>query len=212
MTLPFFYSKYISQAGGLISLEADTSKHIAQVLRMQPGDQLQLTDGQGHLVLAELTDNHKNHCQARIVRSLLVAERPRKVVMAVSLLKQPARFEWFLEKATEIGVDEIIPLVCTRTEKQQFKNERWQGILISAMLQSRQSRLPVLSEPVSFVSLMQRDLLPNRFIGYCGDEFAKTPLHVPSAGDCMMLIGPEGDFTEDEIRLAISKEIGRAHV
>jgi 16S rRNA (uracil1498-N3)-methyltransferase len=205
MTLPFFFSKDISQAGGSITLEADASRHIAQVLRMQSGDRLQLTDGKGNLVLAELTDNHKNHCQVRILQSLPVPERSRRLVMAVSLLKQPARYEWFLEKATEIGVDEIIPLICSRTEKQHFKEDRWQGILISAMLQSRQARLPVLSSPVSFTALMESKGLPNRFIGYCGDEVEKKSLDKPAVGDSLMLIGPEGDFTEDEIRLALSK-------
>lgn len=204
MTLPFFFSKDISPAGGLITLEADVSRHIAQVLRMQPGDPLHLTDGKGNLVLAELTDNHKNHCQVRILQSLPVPERSRRLVMAVSLLKQPARYEWFLEKATEIGVDEIIPLICSRTEKQHYKEDRWQGILISAMLQSRQARLPVLSSPVFFTALIESKDLPNRFIGYCGDEVEKKPLDKPVAGDCMILIGPEGDFTEAEVRLAIS--------
>lgn len=202
MNLPFFYSKDIA-AGGLITLDSDTSRHIVQVLRMKTGDTLQLTDGLGLLVLAQIRDSNKNHCTIQMLEAVSVPERPRRLVMAVSLLKQSARYEWFLEKATEIGVDEIVPLICDRTEKQHIKQDRWRGILISAMLQSRQARLPVLEAPVSFSSLMESPTPPNRFIGYCGDDFEKRRLDAAVTGDSIMIVGPEGDFTEREMKQAV---------
>lgn len=177
---------------------------MAQVLRMKNGDRIRLTDGCGLMASAEITDNHKSHCTVKIIDVMKVPERPRRLTMAVSLLKQPARFEWFLEKATEVGVNEIIPLICARTEKQQFKEERWKGILLSAMLQSKQCRLPQLHAPSDYSEVIQKCKEHNKLIAYCGDEFPKKELSSIQGEDIIMLIGPEGDFTSEEITLALS--------
>ena len=116
---------------------------------MKEGEKLNLTDGKGNLITAEITDDHKKHCSVKIIDSRLTTHDSRKVTIAISLLKNTNRFEWFLEKATEIGVSEIIPLICERTEKQKFRYDRMKGICISAMLQSQQCWLPVLHEPIT---------------------------------------------------------------
>ena len=127
----------------------------------------------------------------------------KKTTIAVSLLKNASRFEWFLEKATEVGVTEIIPLICSRTEHTRFRFERMQQILISAMLQSQQSWLPVLHEPIKLQALFEEHLATQKFIAHC-EEDNKTPIHSISLSESvLMLIGPEGDFTPEEIRLAI---------
>ncbi len=205
MTLPFFYVKELSE--GELSLDEDTSKHMIMVLRMHKGDKVLLTDGRGQKAEAEIFDDHRKKTRVRILN--LTSEKPSgiKTAIGISLIKNPSRFEWFLEKATEIGITEIYPLICTRTEKEKFRQERLQQILVSAMLQSQQSFLPVLHEPIPFdecISLMF-DL---KMIAHCVPEqktLLSTELVSPHSSR-LILIGPEGDFTQDEIESALSKK------
>ena len=212
MALPFFYKEDIDVNAITVMLDEDTSKHIVQVLRMQNGGQLQLTDGKGNLFTCEITDNNRKKCTVVITQKSTIANQKFTIVIAISLLKNTTRFEWFLEKATEIGVTEIIPLVCERTEKTAFKFERMNSILVSAMLQSQQTRLPFLHQPTKLDKLWQSfQTLPKlpqqqKFIAHCEDENDKvqltTKLLNPSTPK-LILIGPEGDFTKDEIELAL---------
>src|SRR6187455_2911945 len=156
MTLPFFYINEYNTAQKEIGLDEDTSRHVVQVLRMKEGEKLNLTDGKGNLITAEIIDDHKKHCAVKVQATSHGPRAAGKITIAISLLKNTNRFEWFLEKATEIGVSEIIPLICERTEKQKFRFDRMQGICISAMLQSQQVWLPVLHEPIGFEDLMMR--------------------------------------------------------
>jgi 16S rRNA (uracil1498-N3)-methyltransferase len=141
---------------------------------MKKGESLKLTDGKGNLLTAEISNDHKKHCGVKITDSRFTPHDSRKITIAISLLKNSNRFEWFLEKVTEIGVHEIVPLICKRTERQKFREDRMQNILISAMLQSQQCWLPVLADLVN-------ETLSSQII----------------------LIGPEGDFTSEEVQLAI---------
>lgn len=208
MSLPiFFYAEPVT-VNQLVQLPEETSKHIVQVLRMNNGEHLQLADGKGNLHLVTITEAHKKKC---IVKALSTTVRPapaRKISIAISLLKNASRFEWFMEKATEIGVTEIIPLICERTEKQHFKKERFENILISAMLQSQQSWLPVLHQPVNYEQLFRLEdalLASQKFIAHCEEQqkislATSVDLTKPSQ---FILIGPEGDFTPLEIKLAL---------
>ena len=150
MTLPFFYINEYNTSQKEIVLDEDTSRHVVQVLRMREGEKLNLTDGKGSLIIAEVIDAHKKHCSVKIIDTQHTTQDSRKVTIAISLLKNTSRFEWFLEKATEIGVSAIVPLICERTEKQKFRYDRMKGICISAMLQSKQTWLPILHEPKQF--------------------------------------------------------------
>ena len=126
--------------------------------------------------------------------------------MAISLIKNTSRFEWFLEKATEIGVSAIIPLICERTEKQNFRVDRMKSVLVSAMLQSQQTFLPLLREPVKFHDLITSEFDDSKkFIAHCLDESNKTQLHlqISKSSNQLILIGPEGDFTPAEIEAAL---------
>jgi 16S rRNA (uracil1498-N3)-methyltransferase len=131
-----------------------------------------------------------------------------KVSIAISLVKSPARFEWFLEKATELGVSEIVPIICERTERQHFRYERMKAILVSAMLQSQQVWLPVLKEPIKFETLVREESMPNervKLIAHCEDSTKQqlSSLKIGKTSDSIILIGPEGDFTSKEIEHAL---------
>jgi len=205
MTLPFFYIADYNSSQKEIILDEDTSRHVVQVLRMQEGEKLNLTDGKGSLITAEVIDAHKKHCSVKIIDSRLIPYDSRKINIAISLLKNTSRFEWFLEKATEIGVSEIIPLICERTEKQKFRYDRMKGICISAMLQSQQTWLPVLHEPKQFSHLaIEQFDAKQKFIAHCEDSGQKNSLSFfQPFNHSTILIGPEGDFTKDEIKLAL---------
>jgi 16S rRNA (uracil1498-N3)-methyltransferase len=206
MALPFFYKADIGNQAGLIVLDEATSKHVIQVLRMQLDEQLQLTDGAGNLVTAAIADDNRKRCAVKVISTVQVPQPARKIIIAISPVKNASRFEWFLEKATEIGVTEIIPLICERTEKQHFRQERMTGVLVSAMLQSQQSWLPVLHQPVKFNQLIAPATQQQKFIAHCEDGH-KQSLHqlISILSDQLILIGPEGDFTPAEIAAALEK-------
>lgn len=203
MALPFFYINSFT-GEEFITLDEDTSRHVVQVLRMDEGEKLNLTDGKGNLLTCEINQADKKHCNVRILQAINYKQKTKNITIAISLLKNTNRFEWFLEKATEIGVSEIIPLICERTEKEKFRFDRMNSILISAMLQSQQCWLPVLHEPTQFDDLVMRQFdNTNKFIAHCVEE-TKSPLSSKSInGSTIILVGPEGDFTKEEIDLAV---------
>ena len=218
MALPFFYSANFDPQQAELTLDEDNSRHIVQVLRMQLGDQLQLTDGRGNLLTTAILDDHKKKCRVQIQTVMHQPPREKNVTIAMSLLKNASRFEWFLEKATEIGVTAIIPLLCERTERQHFREDRLQNILVSAMLQSQQAWLPSLRLPTSLAELIGNPGCEQLFIAHCleeqrvalgeaarsvvpdGVQAKAEATRVPSQ---LILIGPEGDFSPKEIELAI---------
>lgn len=187
-------------------LNEDTSRHVIQVLRMKQGDQLQLTDGKGHLLTAAIADDHKKKCTVRIVERSFKERNGRQVSIGISLLKNVTRFEWFLEKATEIGVFEIIPLRCDRTEKQHVRFERLNNILVAAMLQSQQYWLPVLQEPVFCKELIVSSTYETKLIAHCEPEQKHAIHDFRGTAPIQIIIGPEGDFTLHEIELALSQK------
>jgi 16S rRNA (uracil1498-N3)-methyltransferase len=206
MALPFFYLSAYRPGDVEITLDEDNSRHVVQVLRMQKGQQLLLTDGCGWLLTAAVLDDHKKKCLVRVDASAFQPARTRKVTVAMSLLKNPSRFEWFLEKATEIGVTGIVPLLCERTEKQHFRQDRMQNILVSAMLQSQQTWLPALRTPVPLAQVIQEGFGGQGFIAHCVEtersSLAET-VRASAAASQLILIGPEGDFTKNEIEMAL---------
>ena len=205
MALPFFYIETIASDSSSVILNEDTSKHITQVLRMQNKEQLQLTDGKGNLFTVEITDNNRKRCTVGIIESLTIHHSPFTTTIAISLIKNTSRFEWFLEKATEIGVNEIIPLICERTEKQHFRFDRMKTILVSAMLQSQQCWLPVLHQATKFNTVIAASTHQQKFIAYCIEEEKRKLADMvnENLSSKIILIGPEGDFTKAETGLAI---------
>ncbi len=204
MTLPLFYVDTINESDSTFVLNEDASKHIIQVLRMKKGEQLQLTDGKGMLLTAEIIGEHKKNCTVNKINLKKISSPENKITIAISLIKNASRFEWFLEKATEIGITEIIPLKCNRTEKQHFRYDRMKGILVSAMLQSHQAWLPTLHEPISFDKVVSDNNNQSKFIAHCLDNGLKIELKsCEKSTSSIILIGPEGDFVSTEIELAL---------
>ena len=181
MALPFFYISNYDGIQKQIVLDEDTTKHIVQVLRMKSGVQLNLTDGKGSLLICRIIAEHKRHCKVEVLSSVIYPLSSKKITIAISLLKNANRFEWFLEKATEIGVNEIIPLICERTEKEKFRYDRMQGICISAMLQSQQCWLTILHEPVKYIEFIKHEMsLPDqqKLIAHCEHSNKQSALSI----------------------------------
>ena len=204
MTFAYFYFATLSLVAEEFSLNEPSSRHIAQVLRMREGEELILTDGRGLQAVATILDANKKHCRVRISERKRRDPDARRVTIALSLLKNTNRFEWFLEKATELGISEIVPLKCSRTEKQQFRRERMQSIVESALVQSQQSWMPLLQEPVDFPAFIEKAVSDQKFIAHCGKDEKRqlSEMINTSLSSQLILIGPEGDFTEEETGLA----------
>jgi len=205
MSLPYFFEPSVSFSPTHFQLSEETSKHCIQVLRMKSGEPLELTNGKGGLYTARITQEDKRHCTVVIEKENIIPAPQKKISIAISLLKNTSRFEWFLEKATEIGITEIIPLICSRTEHTRFRFDRMQQILVAAMLQSQQSWLPILHEPVKIANCINEATPTQKLIAHC-EENQKTSLsNIKKENNCLLLIGPEGDFTVQEITAALEK-------
>lgn len=202
MALPIFYTNQPITAQQLV-LSEETSRHCIQVLRMQAGEQLQLTNGTGNLLTTSIIQADKKHCTVQVEATELLPPPAKKVSIGISVLKNANRFEWFLEKATEIGVSEIIPLICQRTERQHFRYDRMNAILIAAMLQSQQTWLPILQEPQQVQQVIERSTATQKLIAHCEEGEKQLIKQIGLTNHIQMLIGPEGDFSPAEIESAM---------
>lgn len=214
MTSPFFYIANYQSGQTTLLLDESNSKHAIQVLRLKKGDTVLLTDGYGHLLQAVIDEEARKACVVKVKSVQLKPALEHPVILAVSPLKNTSRFEWLLEKVTELGVSRIVPLLCERTEKEKLRLDRLHSVMISALLQSRQCWLPVLENPQAFSQLSQwASLAEHRCIAYCG-ETDKTPLASwsPGRGSTLVCIGPEGDFTEAEQEWATAKGFTTVHL
>lgn len=209
-----FYSKNIKD--GFVHLDEEESRHLATVLRRKVGDHLRVTDGKGFFYEAELVEMGKKQALARIVAQHQEAPmRKARIHMAVAPTKMMERFEWFLEKATEIGVDEITPLCCKRSERDTVRYDRMEKILISAMKQSMRATLPILHDLLPFHKLVsqyqentQKGEVINAYLPWIGTTPQPHLNHIFDAThDALILIGPEGDFSPEEVELAIKSGI-----
>jgi len=219
MSLVRFYAPQLEVSSPVMTLDEQTSKHCVQVLRMREGDSLLLTDGRGLTITATIRTPHKRSCEVTLLNPVFEGRQGPEVYIGISPIKNTSRFEWFLEKATEIGVTGIIPLLCERTERATFRQERMTSILVSAMLQSQQAWLPELKEPLPLRSVLEKDEVgrslgndpgsdypPARYIAHCinGVKRSIRDLNNPSNAS-IIIIGPEGDFTSAEVDNALSR-------
>lgn len=207
MALPFFYIASYTPDEQEIVLDEVNSRHIVQVLRMAPGEPLQLTDGKGALLTAAILDDHKKKCRVTIRSTTVLPPPARRVTIAISPLKNASRFEWFLEKATEIGVTAIIPLLCERTERPSIRHDRLHQIAVSGLLQSQQVWLPELSTPTTMGDLIDSATISTRYIAHCLEAPRPTASLAASvaASSSLILIGPEGDFSIKEVENALAR-------
>ncbi len=206
MSVPYFYEPLIATGMTQFTLSETSSKHCVQVLRMDVGEQIDITNGQGGLFHATIQVAHKKNAVVTITTSKQTDRPKQKLQLGISLLKNAVRLEWLFEKATEIGVTSITPLVCERTIHERFKTERMQQIIQSAMIQSQQTCLPVLSEPMPLLQFITKGSAAQKLIAHC-EPLHKTSIQsIEPSDDLLLLIGPEGDFAPSEIEAAIAKD------
>ena len=194
-----------SLEGNRFTLNEEESKHCIRTLRLKKGDILHLTDGNGNLFETSILDPNPKRCNVE-VNSIRKYYQKRNVFLhiAIAPTKNTGRFEWFLEKATEIGIDEITPLICKYSERVQIRVPRLEKVLIAAMKQSLKAYLPRLHEPVRFDTFIQLPFEGRKFIASCEPDVTIQLSTIYQKGtNALILIGPEGDFSKEEIVSAI---------
>jgi 16S rRNA (uracil1498-N3)-methyltransferase len=201
--------------GNTCVMDENESRHSIRVLRMSKGDKLNLVDGNGTLFEGIISDPNPSGCGITITRVTRNFEkRNYRLHIAISPIKNQERFEWFIEKSVEIGVDEITPLICRNTEKPGIKRDRLYNIIISAMKQSIKAFKPVLNEPADFAKFIYSDLSGIKMIAHCNPSFSRKKIDkvYEKDRDAVILIGPEGDFSEEELTLAIKNDFRSVHL
>lgn len=212
--MQLFYSKDITPEG-FCTLDAEESRHAVKVLRLRQGDAIHVTDGQGHLYQCQVLQADDRACVVQCTSTLDAHHSPCAFHLAVAPTKNPSRMEYLVEKAVEIGVSVITLLQCDHSERTFLKTERLEKLAISAMKQSLHTVLPVIHPPVKLRDWLESahvfrnsEELSNtafRFIAHCEADKPRTPLAtaLQPGHDAVVLIGPEGDFSEEEIALAL---------
>jgi 16S rRNA (uracil1498-N3)-methyltransferase len=187
---------------GLFELSEEETRHAVRVLRLNAGDQIEVSDGKGVRAKAEITEISKRSCSFRILEQTKEAE-PVLPKVAIAPTKSIDRYEWFLEKAVELGVSEICPILCSNSERRIIKQERSEKVLLAAMKQSQRNWLPKLHALTSYSDFIANTNEPI-LIAHCRDT-EKVELTNELESDSWIMIGPEGDFTLEEIELALNK-------
>lgn len=203
--MQLFYNPNISENSKEIIFDKEESRHISKVLRKQEGDVLDLTNGKGYFFKVELTLAGSKHCLAKVVSVKRKESLTYNLHLAVAPTKLNDRYEWFLEKATEIGVTEITPIICGHSERKVVKLERFEKKIQSAMKQSLKAYLPTLNLAISLKKFLKlQELNTNqKLIAHCEKTKKKSLKDVLKAKQAVtILIGPEGDFSANEIVLA----------
>ena len=211
--MQIFYAPEI--IGNNYTLDENESRHCVKVLRMTSGAPIKLIDGKGNLYEGVISDPNPKRCLITINKTFQSFEkRDYGLHIAISPLKNPERFEWFVEKSVEIGVDTITPLICHQTEKQSVKSERIKKIIISAMKQSLKAVDTILNPPRSFGEFISEPSDSVKMIAHCMESYDRISIgQACKKGDnATILIGPEGDFTEEEVALAIKNNFIPVHL
>jgi 16S rRNA (uracil1498-N3)-methyltransferase len=206
--MQLFYTPDIDAASISYFLSEEESKHCIRVLRMQNGDQIQLIDGRGNFYIAAIIDANPKKTKLQIISVQRdFHKRNHYLHIAIAPTKNIERLEWFLEKATEIGIDEISLIICQRSERKDAKAERLNKIITSAIKQSIKAWHPVLNEPVTLNKLISTPFEGQKFIAHC-EPGHKIDLKdgLKPMGRYLILIGPEGDFTPKEIDDALNSD------
>jgi 16S rRNA (uracil1498-N3)-methyltransferase len=209
----------IFYASGIIGstwvMDEKESWHSIRVLRLKKGSYIYVVDGKGNLYEGVISIPDPDSCKVEITGVHRDFEkREYKLHIAISLLKNRERFEWFVEKCVEIGVDEITPLICRNTEKKGFKPDRIGKIIISAMKQSLKAFEPSLNKPKTLKEFINSDLSGIKMIAHCNPAFKRTKIDqvYERGSNSIIMIGPEGDFSEEELLSALSKGFKPVHL
>ncbi|MDO6744716.1 16S rRNA (uracil(1498)-N(3))-methyltransferase [Tenacibaculum soleae] len=205
--MQLFYNPDITPETKQIKFEKEESRHIVRVLRKKEGDTLYITNGGGFLFFVEITIASDKKCLAKVIK---YEEKPNNrdyyLHVAIAPTKNNDRLEWFLEKATEIGVDEITPIICDNSERKVVKLERLSKIIQAAMKQSLQFTLPKLNAPIKFSDFIKQTFTEEVFIAHCEDNIEKKTLKniATKNSKYTIMIGPEGDFSSKEIEKSLA--------
>lgn len=196
-----FYTPKISSEQ--FTLSEFESKHCARVLRLQVGAIVYLIDGKGGVYKAEITNSHHKNCTLRVLEHKKnFGKRPFSLHIGIAPTKNISRFEWFLEKATEIGIETITPLLCEHSERKIIKLERLEKLIVAAMKQSKKAFLPKLNSLKKFNDFISESTENQKFIAHCASELPFLKKEIKPQGEILILVGPEGDFSPAEIELA----------
>jgi 16S rRNA (uracil1498-N3)-methyltransferase len=212
MSVHYFYEPTILSGNTSFTLNEVSSKHCIQVLRMQQNDRLDITNGKGFLFEATISAPHKKNTVVSILTEKQVAAPTQNLSLGIALLKNATRLEWLIEKATEMGVRTIIPIICERTIFEKFKLDRMQNIIQSAMIQSQQTWLPQIANPVKFKEVIAQQKNAQKLIAHCEPGYKMDIKKVDAGEDCLLLIGPEGDFSPAEIEWALQNDYQAIHL
>ncbi|TDO20098.1 16S rRNA (uracil(1498)-N(3))-methyltransferase [Pedobacter duraquae] len=201
-----FYTPDIEDGAGAYALNEEESRHCSKVLRLGIGDQVSLVDGRGGLYQAEIASETKRQVTLKVISTTLAYQkRNHHLHIAVAPTKNIERLEWFLEKATEIGIDEITPIICAHSERKVIKEDRLVKVITAAVKQSLQAYHPQLNPAISFADFIRKESGAQKMIAHCIDDTSRTyisDIAQPHAA-YLILIGPEGDFSPAEIDSAL---------
>ncbi|MBK0368446.1 16S rRNA (uracil(1498)-N(3))-methyltransferase [Flavobacterium agrisoli] len=206
--MQLFYNSSLDVTTTEFSFDKEESRHIIKVLRKKEGAILHVTNGEGFLFETEIVLASDNKCTVRVL-SFDQKEKPNfKLHLAVAPTKMNDRYEWFLEKATEIGIQEITPIICDRSERKTINSERYEKIILSALKQANELYLPKLNPAISFKDFIKNNETNGlKLIAHCEETDKKTLKSVLQVNqDVTILIGPEGDFSNSEIEMALQNK------
>jgi 16S rRNA (uracil1498-N3)-methyltransferase len=199
-----FYVPNLEGNAQNIVLSEDQSKHAIRVMRMSDGDEFFAINGRGTKALCKITVAHKVKCQAILLSSEFEKEPVKKMAIAIAPTKNMDRIEWFCEKATEIGISEIILFTSSNSERRQIKIERLEKIIVSAVKQSKRLYVPKLSNLMTFNEVLGLESFRNKYIAHCEEQDQKSLKDLSvNIDEALVLIGPEGDFSSEEISSAL---------
>lgn len=202
--MQLFYNSEIKSGDTTFTFDKEESKHIIKVLRKQEGHKIHITNGLGYLFVSEITLGLEKKCEVKITEEQFFEPSKFYTHIAVAPTKMHDRMEWFLEKASEIGIHEITPIICDHSERKLYKIDRAEKIIQSAMKQSNQYYLPKINEAISLSAFIKQNIDGQKFIAHCEEtekkSFAST---IEKDKPVTILIGPEGDFSIKEIKLAL---------
>lgn len=202
------------QQGVEVQLPQEEAQHAIRVLRFRQGDELWLTDGQGHLLQTEVIALSKRDCVVQVVE--VKKEEPKRAYhlhVAVAPTKNISRLEWFLEKATEVGIDEITPLLCQHSERKHIQLERLNKVITSAMKQSLKVWHPKLHPLTPFKDFVSKEFTSQKFMAHLEDVYPQHLIEkATKKASYVVMIGPEGDFSPEEIELALANQWQAVHL
>jgi len=205
--MQLFYNSDIKQGDTTFFFDKEESKHIVKVLRKKESDLVFITNGLGYLFESEIITASEKKCEIKITKETFHEPTNFQTHIAVAPTKMNDRLEWFLEKATEIGIHEITPIICDNSERKVYKIDRAEKIVQSAMKQSLQFYLPKINEPISYSQFVKQSFNGQQFIAHCEETERKAfQNEIKPNEKITILIGPEGDFSSKEIKLAIENQ------